>query len=105
MLRERIARLIYTGWFSRTIPQAEFLDRILSELNISLDYVLNIHAEDLEKTFGRRVCLNVESYHITYNPPYGKIYDECGSKLIRDDDKAINRLKISPADKFNDIIK
>jgi len=88
--------------FPRTIPQAEFLDRILSELNISLDYVLNIHVSDedlVKRLSGRRVCPKCgKSYHITYNPPLREdICDECGSKLIqRDDDKeetVINRLK------------
>ncbi|HHV95098.1 MAG TPA: adenylate kinase [Clostridiaceae bacterium] len=88
--------------FPRTIPQAEFLDKILAELNMNLDYVLNIHVPDEElvkRLSGRRVCQKCgKSYHVIYNPPsLENICDDCGSNLIqRDDDKeetVLNRLK------------
>ena len=88
--------------FPRTIPQAEFLDKVLSELNINLDYVLNIHVPDEElvkRLSGRRVCQKCgKSYHVIYNPPSQENKcDDCGGKLIqRDDDKeetVLNRLK------------
>jgi len=88
--------------FPRTIPQAEFLDKVLSELNINLDYVLNIHVPDEElvkRLSGRRVCQKCgKSYHVIYNPPSQENKcDDCGGQLIqRDDDKeetVLNRLK------------
>lgn len=88
--------------FPRTIPQAEFLDKILSELEINLDYVLNIHVPDeklVNRLSGRRVCQKCgKSYHVIYNPPSKEnICSECGGSIIqRDDDKeetVLNRLK------------
>lgn len=88
--------------FPRTIPQAEFLDKILSELKITLDYVLNIHVPDeslVNRLSGRRVCQGCgKSYHVIYNPPSKEnTCGECGGNIIqRDDDKeetVLNRLK------------
>ena len=88
--------------FPRTIPQAEFLDKVLIQLGISLDYVLNIYVRDdklVQRLSGRRVCqMCGKSYHTIYNPPSKEgICNECGSEVIqRDDDSektVLNRLK------------
>ena len=45
--------------FPRTIPQAEALNTILTELNIKLDAVINIAVDDsvlIDRIVGRRVC-------------------------------------------------
>jgi adenylate kinase len=79
--------------FPRTIPQAEALDGVLSDLGTSLDFVVNISVSDneiIERLSGRRVCQKCgKSYHIKYNPPtVGGVCDACASKVIqRDDDK------------------
>ncbi len=79
--------------FPRTVAQAEALEDILSSLNKSLDYVLNIDVprEDLEERLtGRRISpTSGRTYHVKYNPPKVEgICDEDGSELVqRDDDK------------------
>ncbi|SFQ18627.1 adenylate kinase [Salibacterium halotolerans] len=79
--------------FPRTVAQAEALEGILSDLNTSLDYVLNIEVEKdrLERRLtGRRVSpTSGRTYHIEFNPPAQEgICDVDGSELIqRDDDK------------------
>jgi adenylate kinase len=59
--------------FPRTIPQAEELDRILSELDASLTGVLSIAVPDdvlVERASGRRICrVCGKSYHLAFNPP------------------------------------
>ena len=88
--------------FPRTIPQAEFLDKVLSDLGINLDYVLNIYVSDnklVERLSGRRVCQKCgKSYHVIYNPTLKEgICNECGSNIIqRNDDSektVLSRLK------------
>ncbi len=88
--------------FPRTIPQAEYLEKALEEMGVSLDVVLNIHVPDEEivkRLSGRRVCPNCgASYHVLYNPPEVEgICDSCSHKVVqREDDKeetVKNRLK------------
>src|SRR5699024_9639095 len=59
--------------FPRTIPQAEALEEITTELNRELDYVIHVDVPEdklLERLTGRRVCPSCgSSYHVIYNPP------------------------------------
>ncbi|MBZ4683773.1 MAG: adenylate kinase [Fusobacteriaceae bacterium] len=59
--------------FPRTIPQAEALDELLQELNISLDKVISLNVPDediIERITGRRVSkVTGKIYHIKFNPP------------------------------------
>ena len=78
--------------FPRTIPQAQSLEEILQELNMKLDYVIQIFVpkeEILDRLTGRRICKNCgTSYHIKHYPSEieGKC-DVCGGDLtIRKDD-------------------
>ena len=88
--------------YPRTLPQAEALSNILSELGKNLDLVLNIDVPDeklLKRLAGRRMCVCGASYHILFNKPKQEgICDLCGSKLYqRDDDKEeaiMNRLDV-----------
>ncbi len=88
--------------YPRTLPQAEALSKILSELGKNLDVVLNIDVPDeklLKRLAGRRMCVCGASYHILFNKPKQEgICDLCGSKLYqRDDDKEeaiMNRLVV-----------
>ncbi|MFB4165911.1 adenylate kinase [Alteribacillus sp. JSM 102045] len=79
--------------FPRTVAQAEALEDILSSLDKSLDYVINIDVsrEDLEERLtGRRISpTSGRTYHVKYNPPKVEgICDVDGSELVqRDDDK------------------
>ncbi|MFG6325475.1 MAG: adenylate kinase [Lachnospiraceae bacterium] len=79
--------------FPRTIPQAEALDKALTELNDKIDYAINVEVPDeniVGRMSGRRACVGCgATYHIVYNPTKEEgICDRCGKELIlRDDDK------------------
>lgn len=78
--------------FPRTVPQAEALDQILTDMNRKIEYVLNIDVdpEELVKRLtGRRICkVCGTSYHLIFNPP--KVEGICdkdnGELYQREDD-------------------
>ena len=89
--------------FPRTIPQAEVLDKALTELGDHIDYAINVDVPDeniVKRMSGRRACLTCgATYHIEHVPPKKEgICDVCGSELVlRDDDKpetVKNRLNV-----------
>lgn len=89
--------------FPRTIPQAEALDKMLSELGSKIDIVISIEVADediIKRMSGRRVCKKCGmSYHIEFNPSSeGENCGKCGESLsIRDDDNPTvvsDRLKV-----------
>lgn len=75
--------------FPRTIPQAD----AMRELNIDIDYVVEINVDDAEivkRMSGRRAHLaSGRTYHVVYNPPKEEgIDDVSGEPLVqRDDDQ------------------
>ena len=79
--------------FPRTIPQAEVLDKALSEINDKIDYAINVDVPDeniINRMGGRRACLSCgATYHMVHIPPKKEgICDVCGQPLVlRDDDK------------------
>ena len=79
--------------FPRTIPQAQALDKALSELDDAIDYAINVDVPDeniIRRMGGRRACLTCgATYHVEHIPPKKEgICDACGSELVlRDDDK------------------
>lgn len=79
--------------FPRTIPQAEVLDKALSEINDKIDFAIDVDVPDeniIKRMGGRRACLNCgATYHIEHIPPKQEgICDVCGKELVlRDDDK------------------
>lgn len=79
--------------FPRTIEQAEALDKILQELDIKLNGVVDITVQDdilVYRITGRRICQSCgATYHIKFNPPKVEgICDKCGGTLYqRDDDR------------------
>jgi len=79
--------------FPRTIPQAEALDKALTEMGESIDYAINVEVPDeniVQRMSGRRACVNCgATYHIVYAPTKKEnVCDTCGGELIlRDDDK------------------
>ena len=79
--------------FPRTIPQAEVLDKALTDLGDSIDYAINVDVPDeniVNRMSGRRACVACgATYHIVYAPTKTEgICDRCGKELIlRDDDK------------------
>lgn len=88
--------------YPRTIPQADALRVILTELGAKLDVVLTITVPDEElitRLTGRRMCSCGASYHLLFNPPKREgICDRCGRPLYqRDDDREeaiMNRLEV-----------
>ena len=89
--------------FPRTIPQAEVLDKALTELGDKIDYAIDVDVPDeniIKRMGGRRACLSCgATYHIEHVPPKKEgICDKCGSELVlRDDDKpetVKNRLNV-----------
>ncbi len=88
--------------FPRTIPQAEYLDKVLVQMNINLDVALLIDVKDediINRMSGRRVCTNCgATYNVVFNPTKEEgICDVCKSPVIqRADDAAetvLNRLE------------
>ena len=89
--------------FPRTAAQADALAKILSDLNISLDGVVNIEVPEevlLERLTGRRVCKQcAATFHTVFNPPKVEgICDKCGGELFQRSDDTIetaqNRLRV-----------
>ena len=89
--------------FPRTIPQAEALKRLMEELKIQLDFVVNLEVPTdviLDRLTTRRTCANPdcqEIYNVKSNPPTadGKCR-KCGTKVVQRDDETeaaiMNRL-------------
>ncbi len=80
--------------FPRTIPQAEALERLLDDLSMNLDLVLNIKiapAVLVERLTGRRICRQCgTSYHLVFNPPkQDGICDRCGGELYQRSDDTL----------------
>lgn len=79
--------------YPRTVPQAEFLNEILSKNCETLDKVINIEIDEniiIERLSNRRICLSCgELYNmLTDPPPEDKVCRVCGGKIIqREDDK------------------
>ena len=78
--------------YPRTLPQADALSKILDEIGMKLDVVLNIDVPDeelIKRLSGRRMCPCGASYHVLFNQPKQEgICDLDGNKLYqRDDDR------------------
>jgi len=88
--------------FPRTLAQAEALETLMKDMEISLDKVISLNVPDeliTDRITGRRMCKDCgASFHVDFNPSKidGKC-DYCGGELyIRKDDTAetvINRLE------------
>jgi adenylate kinase len=99
MVRERLADsdandgFLLDG-FPRTVPQAAALDKLLADLGVGLDLVLELVVDDdevIRRLSGRRTCRGCSRiWHATFDAPTVEgICDRCGGELYqRDDDKA-----------------
>ncbi len=79
--------------FPRTIPQAEGLDKLLSEMEENLDVVLVINVaneEVIKRLSSRRSCKSCGTvYNLMFDPPKKEgVCNQCNGELYqRDDDK------------------
>ena len=85
--------------FPRTLFQAKCLDDICLDLNIKIDYVIDIEVnqdELISRLSGRRVCKNCgASYHLTFNKPLKEgVCDKCGADLYTRKDDSIDSIKV-----------
>lgn len=98
IVRERLqeedcqAGFILDG-FPRTVPQADELKNVLSELGKQLDSAISLEVDTdalVERLTGRRTCgVCGKGFHLKFDPPGadGKC-SACGGELVhRDDDK------------------
>lgn len=79
--------------FPRTLPQAEALDKMLSDLGVLIDHAILVDVPDgelMKRLTGRRTCRNSDCgkmYHIMFNKPKKEgVCDACGSELYQRDD-------------------
>ncbi len=84
--------------FPRTIPQAEALEEIGTELKRPVNYVINIVVPEnvlVERITGRRVCKSCGApYHVKNMPPkVDGVCDLCGGELMQRKDDNIETLK------------
>lgn len=108
IVRERLAQAdckegFLLDGFPRTVPQAEALDNILTELNTAIDAVISIEVPNdilVDRLTGRRVCKACgATYHTIFNPPTQEtVCDKCGGELYQrsDDSESTvrNRLEV-----------
>ncbi len=79
--------------FPRTITQAEGLNHLLMQMNLTLDYVVSIEVpfdKLVKRLSSRRICKNCGAgYNVITQPPQKEgICDECNGELYqRKDDK------------------
>ena len=109
IVRERLSkddceRGFLLDGFPRTVPQAEALETILSDLNREIDFVINIDVEKellMERLTGRRICKSCGStYHLVFNPPATEgVCDRCNGELYQradDNEETVqNRLEVN----------
>lgn len=97
MVRERLARpdtgsgFILDG-FPRTLPQAEALTEMVTDMQRRIDVVLYIKVSDeeiVERLSGRIICRDCQTpFHKVYNPFKSCPYNRCNGEYLyrRDDD-------------------
>jgi adenylate kinase len=109
IVRERLSKAdceagFLLDGFPRTVPQAEALENILSDLNRKIDFVINIDVEKellMERLTGRRICKSCGStYHLVFNPPATEgVCDRCNGELYQradDNEETVqNRLEVN----------
>ncbi len=85
--------------FPRTLPQAEALKKIASEVNRPIEVVINLDCDKNElirRISGRRVCKNCGApYHVvTLKPKVEGVCDICGGPLYQRADDNEEALKV-----------
>lgn len=109
IVRERLskddcAKGFLLDGFPRTVAQADALEGILTELNKTIDYCINIDVDQdilMERLTGRRICKNCgATYHLVFNPPASEgVCSRCGGELYQradDNEETVkNRLDVN----------
>ncbi len=81
--------------FPRNVPQAETLQKMLTDWDVRLDVVVELVVDDDEvvrRLSGRRTCRRCgRVWHVLFDPPArGELCDDCGGELFqRDDDREL----------------
>jgi adenylate kinase len=98
MVRERLSRqdtrngFILDG-FPRTLPQAEALTEIMTDMHRRIDLVIYLKVPDdeiIERLSGRLICQKCQSpFHKIYNPFQSCPYNQCAGEYLyqREDDR------------------
>jgi adenylate kinase len=84
--------------FPRTVVQAEFLEKALPDIGISIDRVLLMEVDDeelIERLTGRRVCSECSAnFHLKFKPPKVRnVCDKCGGDLYQRDDDTLETVE------------
>jgi adenylate kinase len=98
MVRNRLAEAdaadgFLLDGFPRTLPQATALDKLLADLGVGLDVVLELvvdNDEVIRRLSGRRNCRSCgKIWHVVFDPPTREgVCDRCDGELYqRDDDR------------------
>ena len=92
--------VVFDG-FPRTVPQAEALGGVLTDVRRKVDLVLALEADDdvlVQRLSGRRSCPQCGSvYNVHFTPPRSEgVCDRCGAALVHrsDDDPATVRRRL-----------
>jgi adenylate kinase len=104
MVKERLERPDARGGFildgyPRTIPQAEYLDRLLHSLGMKIDRVLSFEVAEevlVERISGRRSCSQCgATYHVSHKPRPKKdcVCDRDGTPLMQREDDRPEKVK------------
>ena len=99
MVRERMQQpvikqgVLFDG-FPRTLPQAEALTKLMSELGLKIDGVIHLDVpteEIVTRLSGRLICKECQApFHKVYNPFQTCPYNKCHGEYLyqRDDDRS-----------------
>lgn len=84
--------------YPRTLNQAQALEKMMAELGVKLDAVIDMLVDDnivIERLSSRRVCSKCREIYNTrnHNPKVAGICDRCGGEVITRDDDKIDSIK------------
>lgn len=85
--------------FPRTVNQAQILDKLLSQMNVSIDKVVNLKIDDdllVKRVTGRLVHpASGRAYNIYFNPPkVANVDDVTGEPLVHRSDDTEDKLRV-----------
>ncbi|HMA83138.1 MAG TPA: nucleoside monophosphate kinase, partial [Candidatus Thermoplasmatota archaeon] len=83
--------------YPRTLDQAKFLLNLVSEKDVSLDFMVLVDNSDeriIQRTVQRRICPKCgKVYHLTYKPPKNGKCENCGVDVIQRSDDTEEKIK------------